>query len=56
MNSIPARLSLVTALLALAACVDPTLSADMAINNTGVSVKPTLSGTVGDATISVQSN
>lgn len=42
--------------LALSACTDPMLSAEMAVGNTGVSVKPTLSGTVGDATISVQPN
>jgi hypothetical protein len=47
---------LVLALLALAACTDPMLSAEMAVGTGGVSVKPTLSGSVGNSTISVQPN
>jgi hypothetical protein len=44
----------VVALVALAACTDPTLSADMVIGNNGVSVNPTLSGSVGGATVSIE--
>lgn len=47
---------LLIATLALAACVNPMLTADMAIGTGGVTVTPTLSGTVGAATISVQPN
>jgi hypothetical protein len=42
--------------LALSACTEPMLSAEMEFNKAGVSVKPTLSGNVGDATISVEPN
>jgi type 1 fimbria pilin len=42
------------ALVALSACTDPMLSAEMAIGTNGVSVNPTLSGQVGDATVSIQ--
>lgn len=42
--------------LLLAGCTQPMLTADMAINNDGVSVRPTLSGNVGDASISLQPN
>lgn len=42
------------ALFALSACVDPMLSAEMAFGTNGVTVSPTLSGTVGGATVSVQ--
>jgi hypothetical protein len=42
------------ALLLLAACTDPMLSAEMAVGAGGVSVKPTLSGSVGDGTVYVQ--
>ena len=42
------------ALLLLAACTDPMLSAGMAFGTGGVSVKPTLSGSVGDATVYVE--
>ena len=48
------RILLGLALLALAACTDPMLTGEMVIGAHGVSVKPTLSGTVGDATVSVQ--
>jgi hypothetical protein len=48
------RIASAVALLLLAACTDPMLSADMAFGNAGVSVKPTLSGSVGDATVYVQ--
>jgi hypothetical protein len=44
------------AFLALSACVDPMLSAEMAVGTAGVTVSPTLSGTVGGATLSVQPN
>lgn len=47
---------LALALLALAGCVNPMLSAEMAVGTHGVSVKPTLSGQVGDATVSVEAN
>lgn len=50
------KVALLMACLGLAACTQPMLTTDMAFNNAGVSVKPTLSGTVGDATISVQPN
>jgi hypothetical protein len=42
------------ALLTLAACTDPTLSTDLVLSNNGLSVKPTLSGNVGGATVSVE--
>jgi hypothetical protein len=42
------------ALAALAACTNPTFSTEMAISNDGLSVKPTLSGNVGGATVSVE--
>jgi hypothetical protein len=44
------------AFLALSACVDPMLSAEMAVGTAGVTVSPTLSGSVGGATLSVQPN
>jgi hypothetical protein len=44
----------VLALLLLSACTDPMLSAEMAVGAGGVSVKPTLSGSVGDGTVYVQ--
>lgn len=42
------------ALLLLAACENPMLSTEMAFGTNGVSVNPTLSGSVGDATVYVQ--
>ena len=48
------RIACVVALLLLAACTDPMLSAEMAVGTGGVSVKPTLSGSVGDGTVYVQ--
>ena len=52
-----AQLALVVvALLVLSGCVNPMLSAEMAVGTHGVSVKPTLSGQVGDATVSVEAN
>jgi len=50
------RILSAVALLTLAACTAPMLSAEMAVGAGGVSVKPALSGTVGDATVSVQPN
>jgi hypothetical protein len=50
------RMLLGAALLTLAACTDPMLSAEMAVGSGGVSVKPTLSGSMGDATVYVQPN
>ena len=47
---------LLIGLMALAACTDPTLSADMAFGTNGVSVSPTLSGVVGGATLTLQPN
>ena len=49
-------LALSLALLVLSGCVNPMLSAEMAVGTHGVSVKPTLSGQVGDATVSVEAN
>lgn len=43
-------------LLTLSACTDPTLSTDLVLSNNGLSVKPTLSGNVGGATVSVEAN
>jgi hypothetical protein len=48
------RYCLASALILLAACTDPMLSAEMAVGTNGVTVKPTLSGNVGGATVSVQ--
>lgn len=44
----------VFALLALSACTDPSLSADMVIGPGGVSVNPVLSGTLGNGRLSIQ--
>ena len=49
------RLALL-ALLGLSACTDPTLSTTMVIGNNGVAISPTLSGTIGDATVIVEAN
>jgi hypothetical protein len=49
------RLALL-AVLALSACTDPRLSTTMVIGNGGVAISPTLSGTVGDATVSLAAN
>ena len=43
-----------TCLLFLAACSDPTLTAGIAINASGVTVQPALSGTVGNTIVSVE--
>lgn len=40
--------------LALSACSSPMLSGNMAFGTDGVSVNPTLSGKVGDATVFIQ--
>ena len=45
---------LLIALHALSACVDPMLSAEMAVGAAGGTVSLTLSGTVGGAIVSVQ--
>jgi hypothetical protein len=50
------RFICLAAVLALAACTNPMLSAEMAVGTGGVSVKPTLSGQVGGATVSVEPN
>jgi hypothetical protein len=50
----PMKPALIAALLALAACTNPMLSGDMTFNTEGVSVNPTLSGKVGNATVSIQ--
>lgn len=42
------------ALLVLAACSSPMLSADLTFGDGGVSVNPTLSGEIGKANVSVQ--
>jgi hypothetical protein len=49
-------LFLICAAAVLAACTQPMLSADMAVSNSGVQVYPTLSGVVGNTTISLQPN
>jgi hypothetical protein len=43
-------------LVALAACESPMLTAEMAIGNNGVSVRPALSAEVGNTNISVEAN
>ena len=50
----PMKPFLLTAFLALAACTNPSLTADMAIGTNGVSVNPTLSGNIGGATVYIQ--
>lgn len=50
------RFLLAAALMALAACTDPTLSTELVFGTGGMSVNPTLSGELGGATVSVQSN
>jgi hypothetical protein len=47
---------LVAALLVLAACTNPRLSADLAIGAGGVSVSPALSGELGGTTLSIEPN
>ena len=47
---------LLLAVLALSACSNPMLSTEMAFGTDGVSVRPTLSGSVGKSTVYVQSN
>jgi hypothetical protein len=47
---------LIVALLALSACTNPMLSAEMAVGTGGVSVKPALSGQVGGTTVTVEAN
>ncbi|MBA3908558.1 MAG: hypothetical protein C0524_01460 [Rhodobacter sp.] len=42
--------------IALSACTDPMLSAEMAVSVTDVTVSPTLSVTLGGATVSVAPN
>lgn len=44
---------LVAALLALAACSDPSLHAGVRISPGGVSVQPVVSGTISDVTVTV---
>jgi hypothetical protein len=44
------------AFLAVTACTNPMLTAEMAVGTGGVSVKPTLSGQVGGTTVSVEPN
>jgi hypothetical protein len=45
---------LLIALLALSACTSPMLSGNLAFGTEGVSVNPTLSGKLGDATVFIQ--
>jgi hypothetical protein len=47
---------LLTALFALSACADPKLTTTIAVGTDGVAVYPTLSGQIGGATVSVQSD
>lgn len=47
---------LLIALLAFSACTNPMLTTEMAVGTAGVSISPTLSGTVGGAIVSVQPN
>jgi hypothetical protein len=48
------RTFILTALLLLAGCTNPRLSTGVVITPDGVYVRPTLSGEIGDATVSVQ--
>ena len=50
------RICAVACLILLSACQNPMLTAEMAIGNDGVSVRPALSGDVGNATISIEAN
>ena len=47
------RLVAVLALVALAACENPSLGIGATINSSGVSVSPTASGSVGNARVTV---
>jgi len=47
---------IILAFAVLAACTNPMLSTDLVFGADGVSVNPTLSGNVGNATVSVESN
>ncbi len=47
---------LLIALLALSACDDPMLATEFVVGANGVTINPTLSGTVEGATVSIQSN